>query len=37
MELFVDTSALVKYYYPERGSGDVEALLLAADGCLSRD
>jgi len=31
MELFVDTSALVKFYYPERGSEDVETLLLAAE------
>jgi len=31
MELFVDTSALVKYYYPERGSEEVEVLLLAAE------
>lgn len=30
MELFVDTSSLVKFYYPERGSEGVEALLLAA-------
>jgi predicted nucleic acid-binding protein len=31
MELFIDTSALVKFYYPEPGSEDVEALLLAAE------
>lgn len=31
MELFVDTSALVKFYYPEAGSEAVEALLLAAE------
>lgn len=31
MELFVDTSALVKFYYPESGSEDVEAQLLAAE------
>jgi predicted nucleic acid-binding protein len=31
MELFVDTSALVKFYYPEDGSEDVETLLLAAE------
>ena len=31
MELFVDTSALAKYYYPEPGSEDVEALLLEAE------
>jgi predicted nucleic acid-binding protein len=28
--LFVDTSALVKYYYPEAGSERVEAILLKA-------
>ncbi|MDP2212207.1 MAG: type II toxin-antitoxin system VapC family toxin [Candidatus Aquicultor sp.] len=31
MNLFVDTSALVKYYYPEADSLDVERLILAAD------
>ncbi|NIO36282.1 PIN domain-containing protein, partial [Candidatus Bathyarchaeota archaeon] len=29
--VFVDTSALVKYYYPEDGSERVEAVLLKAD------
>lgn len=31
MELFVDTSALAIFYYPEPGSEEVEALLLAAE------
>jgi len=31
MDLFVDTSALTKFYYPEPESEDVEALLLAAE------
>jgi predicted nucleic acid-binding protein len=30
--IFVDTSALVKYYYPEEGSERVESLLLKAEG-----
>lgn len=30
MNLFVDTSALVKYYYPEAGSDQVEDLILKA-------
>jgi predicted nucleic acid-binding protein len=29
--LYVDTSALVKFYYPEEGSDRVEELLLKAD------
>ncbi len=29
-ELFVDTSSLVKYYYPEEGSDDIEQRLLKA-------
>lgn len=29
--LFVDTSALVKFYYPETGSDRVESLLLEAE------
>ena len=31
MEFFVDTSALVKFYYPEAGSEAVESLLLSAE------
>ncbi len=31
MGLFVDTSALVKYYYPERDSRKVERAILEAD------
>lgn len=30
--IFVDTSALVKYYYPEEGSERVESILLKAEG-----
>jgi predicted nucleic acid-binding protein len=30
--IFIDTSALVKYYYPEEGSERVESILLKADG-----
>ena len=29
--LYVDTSALVKFYYPEQGSDGVEEALLGAD------
>ena len=29
--IFVDTSALVKYYYPEEGSERVESILLKAE------
>jgi predicted nucleic acid-binding protein len=29
--LFVDTSTLVKYYYPEQGSEEVEEILLRAE------
>ena len=29
--IFTDTSALVKYYYPEEGSEDVEGILLKAE------
>jgi predicted nucleic acid-binding protein len=30
--IFVDTSALVKYYYPEEGSERVESIILKAEG-----
>lgn len=31
MRLFVDTSALVKFYYPESDSEEIEATLLSAE------
>ncbi|NCO66215.1 MAG: hypothetical protein COW32_00645 [Candidatus Aquicultor secundus] len=30
MDIFIDTSSLVKYYYPETDSNDVERVILAA-------